>query len=250
MKQLLLTLCVFTIIFYSCKKDDDNTSPNTTPIDNTDTTKTTTDTSITIIDTTNSDTNIVITDTIVKIGDFKFGGIVFWINPNYDKNADPINYNPYTHTRGFVCAISDTIGISGCAKFSGSDDGTDIISSMSNNRYGCKKDTSAVSICSNLRYGGYSDWILPSRDALLEMGKIIPTINTVSKQHGGNALYEGTLTYESEEYPLDYLSSTSNYNNFPRLPPGVSVIILKEGYVRAYGAGKDMYKRIRAIRAF
>ncbi|WP_052158304.1 MopE-related protein [Lacinutrix jangbogonensis] len=94
------------------------------------------------------------------IGDFRDGGIVFWVDPN-------------DNTKGLVCAASDQIKAAngwGCVGvlISGAD-GTAIGTGNQNTidiEAQCSTLNTAADICANLTLEGFSDWYLPSKDEL------------------------------------------------------------------------------------
>lgn len=113
-----------------------------------------------------------------QIGDFRDGGIVFWIDPN-----DPMH--------GLVCAVNDqanavewgcqgtTItGANGSQIGDGATNTTNIV-------LGCPTIGIAADIANNLTLGGYADWYLPSSLALREMYLNRVAINATAANNGG-----------------------------------------------------------------
>jgi hypothetical protein len=120
-----------------------------------------------------------------KTGDFRDGGIVFYIFKNGDTGY------VLGENHGLVCAVSDQ---SGGADWS-----------------------SATTLCSNLTLNSYSDWVLPSQDELNKMYANKATINSASTANGGSAL-EVTFYWSSTEDLTDtgsaYLQSFDNGNTY------------------------------------
>lgn len=121
-----------------------------------------------------------------EIGEFKYGGVIFWI--------DPASNN----SEGLVCAISGlTVNAWGCSGIltgaSGSGIGTGETNSEVIIAAGCIP--SAALTISNLDWNGYDDWFLPSVDEFNEIAinyddYIAPTILA----NGGSALFSTVWT--------------------------------------------------------
>lgn len=144
---------------------------------------------------------ITLTDVVeipAVIGDFRDGGIVFWVDPNDD-------------TKGLVCAVADqslasadwgcysltsptTInGADGTAVGTGAQNTVDIVAD-------CTTSGTAADICSNLSLGGFSDWFLPSKDEMTEMYNNKGAINTTAAANSGASFDEGVLYWTSSEF--------------------------------------------------
>ncbi|MBT8272861.1 MAG: DUF1566 domain-containing protein [Bacteroidia bacterium] len=115
----------------------------------------------------------------IEIGDFRDGGVVFWIDPN-DNN------------HGLVCAIEDQgiirwyngsfIGVGSI--------GTEIGAGASNtdaiiNVQGATETNYAAGLAHAYNGGGFTDWFLPSKDALNEMYINEAIINSTATANGG-----------------------------------------------------------------
>jgi Protein of unknown function (DUF1566) len=126
-----------------------------------------------------------------EVGEYKFGGIIFWVNT-------PGN-------EGLVCAITDqSAGIQwynglslnttalGKAIGTGQANTTAIINAQGIGSYAAK-------LCDDLSLNGFSDWFLPSIDELKEMriNKLI--IDATSVANSGSAI-EATRYWSSTEY--------------------------------------------------
>ena len=162
-----------------------------------------------------------------KIGDFRSGGVVFWVNP-----ADS--------THGLVCAIQDqttaiewyngvynTTGATGTAIGTGASNTNAIIVAQ-----GTPLTNYAAGLASAYRGGGFDDWFLPSKDELNEMYRNRAFITVTANENGGSAF---SLKYSSStEYASDYRSAMIQF--------------FDDGF---QGHG-DKYQRssVRAVRAF
>ncbi len=160
------------------------------------------------------------------IGDFKYGGVIFYIDA--------------TGTSGLVCTATDisTNADWGCqgVTISGAD-GTAIGTGVQNTLdilVGCDIEGTAADLCNSLTHNSYDDWFLPSIDALAEIYKNIDLITTTALSNGGTA-------FASLE---DYWSSSEN----------TSDNLFAYGYAFYAGVstdeGKSNINRVRAIREF
>jgi hypothetical protein len=115
------------------------------------------------------------------VGDFRYGGVVFWVNPS-------------DNTHGLVCAIEDqssgirwyngvysNIGASSSAIGGGSANTAKIIA-----RQGATETAYAAGLARAYNGGGYTDWFLPSRFELNQMYKNKATINTTATANSGS----------------------------------------------------------------
>ncbi len=118
---------------------------------------------------------------INEIGDFNYGGVVFWIDPT-------------DSSKGLVCAVTDqsssiqwhnTIqpSIAGTTSETiqtGSTNTDSIIASLGNSY--------AAGVARAYNGGGFNDWSLPSVDELKEMGINRAAINTTAAANSGTDL--------------------------------------------------------------
>lgn len=122
-----------------------------------------------------------------ELGEFKHGGVIFWIDPSSNNSA------------GLVCALDNqTSAPWGCVGISTGATDTAIGTGEANTATvlaaGCATG-SAVEYVSNLNLNGYNDWFLPSLDEFNEVSinyqdYIWPTIQA----NGGSALFSTNWT--------------------------------------------------------
>jgi hypothetical protein len=119
--------------------------------------------------------------TPATVGDFRTGGIVFWVDPT-------------DNTHGLVCAIEDQsadiqsynngnytkTGASATAIGTGSANTTAIIASQ-----GAVETAYAAGLARAYNGGGFTDWFLPSKDELNQMYQNRATINSTARANSG-----------------------------------------------------------------
>lgn len=122
-----------------------------------------------------------------EVGEFKFGGVIFWI--------DPVSNN----SSGLVCAIENstqaTWGCSGTASgATGTAIGTGAANTQTIMASNCATG-SAAEYVSNLSLNGFDDWFLPSVD---EFNEIVTNYSTyiwpTIQANGGSALFSTCWT--------------------------------------------------------
>jgi len=139
---------------------------------------------------------------IAEVGDFRAGGVVFWLDP-----AD--------NRHGLVCAIEDqsagiqwyngsyiTTGATGTAIGAGSANTTAIIASQ-----GTPEVSYAAGLARAYGGGGFNDWFLPSKDALNQMYQNKATINSTATANSGSNLQTSVSYWSSTEYDVNYAFS-------------------------------------------
>jgi len=180
-----------------------------------------------------SNVTITLTDVVeipAVVGDFRDGGVVFWVDPNDD-------------TKGMVVSVSDQSSSSaewGCYSLTSPTtingaDGTAVGTGNQNTidiEADCSTSGTGADICANLTLGGFSDWFLPSRDELTEMYNNKTAINTTAVANGGANFDEAVLYWSSSEFDANKAYDFYFLN-------GVSEGTLKLNYFS-----------IRAVRAF
>ncbi len=135
------------------------------------------------------------------IGDFRDGGVVFWVNP--------LDIN-----KGLVCSISDIasssadwgcydalnpvaiIGANGTAVGTGAQNTIDIEAA-------CASTGTAADICANSSLNGYTDWFLPSKDEMTAIYNNKAAVNAASSVNGGTTIDESVLYWSSTQSSAD-----------------------------------------------
>jgi hypothetical protein len=130
----------------------------------------------------------------LTIGDYIGGGIVFWVDPN-------------DATQGLVCAVDNqstgiqwyngvyiVTGASGTAIGTGAANTTAIISAQ-----GLTEVNYAAGLARAHNGGGFTDWFLPSKDALHHMYTNRVTINTKAVENGGAASFTNGYYWTSTQ---------------------------------------------------
>ena len=145
-----------------------------------------------------------------EIGEYKFGGVIFWIDPASNNSA------------GLVCDINDlnsgnsivwnnganVPGAEATIIGSGQANTSAIVAAQATGTY-------AASLCDNLSLGTYNDWSLPSQDEFYQIYLNKTIINTTSVANGGanlNTVFYWTSTQDSGNANLAYIVRMSNGN--------------------------------------
>jgi Protein of unknown function (DUF1566)/Bacterial Ig-like domain (group 1) len=123
------------------------------------------------------------------IGDFKFGGVIFYIDD--------------TEKHGLVCAVTDQSSSAeyGCSGTVTGATGTAIGTGAQNTidiEAGCTTAGTAADLCANLTLNSFSDWFLPSKDELNEMNLNKAKINTTALANSGASFTSGAYWSSSE----------------------------------------------------
>ncbi len=159
---------------------------------------------------------------INEIGDFNYGGVIFWVNA--------------TNDGGYVVSISDqsaglqwyngtftVTGATGTAIGTGQVNSTAIVNNQGAGTY-------AAQLCNDLSLSGYSDWFLPSKDEMNEVYVNRVVINATIVEIGGIILSNSYWTSTEWNLNLGWFQSFSN------------------GFQG--GTSKTSTIKVRAIRAF
>ncbi len=159
-----------------------------------------------------------------SIGDFRDGGVVFWVDPADNTKGLVIELNDLSTSAPWGCGGTLIAGADGTAIGTGAQNTIDI-------EAGCSTAGTAADLCSNSTNGGYTDWFLPSKDEWMEVYKNIQIINTAFLSNGGANI--STPSWSSTE------NDSSTAAGF-------------HGYTNWVNHGKDNFSvhHVRAIRAF
>ncbi len=127
-----------------------------------------------------------------EVGEYKFGGVIFWVNANGDE--------------GYVIATTDQSSGTewGCSNISiQGATGTSIGSGINNTiaiESGCLTPGIAADLSANLILNGYNDWFLPSKDEMYEVFLNKNIINATCIANGGTSMVDDYWT--STEYDV------------------------------------------------
>jgi len=114
-----------------------------------------------------------------EIGEFKYGGVIFWIDPASNNSSGlvvAVSNQFYSGTWGCTGTLT---GATGTAIGTGAANTAAIVSS------GCATSGSVIELVSNLNLNGYDDWFLPSEDELTEIYTNISIVNATTIANGG-----------------------------------------------------------------
>ncbi len=179
----------------------------------------------------NQSTVTINLDNVNEIGDFNYGGIVFWIDPT-------------DNTKGLVCAVTDQsssirwhdtqqpsiTGTTSTSLQTGSTNTDLIIASLGSNF--------AAGVARAYNGGGFTDWFLPSVDELKEMANNRAAIDATAANNSGT-----DLIAEPWSTSNGYWSSSQESN-----PGRVYLVNL---LVAGESAGfATNFASVRAVRAF
>lgn len=116
-----------------------------------------------------------------EIGEYKYGGIIFWIDPSSGNSAGLVISLDYQAT-GVPWGCTGIItGAIGTALGAGETNTNTIVAA------GCAPG-SAAEIVSNLTLNGYDDWFLPSVDEWNEVFQNISVVGNAITNNGGDTL--------------------------------------------------------------
>lgn len=116
-----------------------------------------------------------------EIGEYKYGGIIFWIDPSSSNSAGLVISLDYQAT-GVAWGCTGIItGATGTALGTGETNTNTIVAA------GCASG-SAAEIVSNLSLNGYDDWFLPSVDEWNEVFQNISAVGNAITNNGGDTL--------------------------------------------------------------
>lgn len=150
---------------------------------------------------------------LISIGDYAYGGIVFYIiqsgSTGYDADVQ----------HGLVCAVSDQntgkawsngayifTGATGTSIGTGQTNTTAIVTNHNAGDY-------AAYFCDTLTLGGYDDWFLPSKDELYMMCANKTTINNTAANHDGSDFTTNWYWSSSEHLSFNYKAWYQDFDN-------------------------------------
>lgn len=171
-----------------------------------------------------------------EIGEFKYGGVIFWIDPSSNNSEglvcdinDIVNPNP---TSGIPWSEGPNMvtGASGTAIGTGEFNTNSIVISHLQGTY-------AAWLCAAYQVNGYSDWFLPSKAELNQMYLQKDIINTTAVANGGGAFIDVDLSNR-------YWSSSESNNNT------AWCILFANGLEQGINKGASAFSNVRAVRAW
>jgi hypothetical protein len=185
---------------------------------------------ITADGTTSSATATIEINNVDEIGDFNYGGVIFWLDGNGGglvcDIVDQVNPTPNQGINWSIGTNTNT-GATGTAIGTGQANTTAIVNNHGAGVY-------AATLCNNLSTGGYSDWYLPALFELHEIYYQMATISTTAQANGGTPLTG-----------LYHWSSTEMNTNQAR------VVGTNGGVFSDFSAGKNNSGAlVRAVRSF
>ena len=166
-----------------------------------------------------------------KVGDFREGGIVFWVDPNDENKGLVVDLNDISSSSPWGCYNENIAGANGIEIGTGSTNTSEILDS-------CSVPNTAAYLCNNSTNGGYTDWFLPTIDEFKEITNNLNLVNSMITANGGSAI-------PSSSAVTDY------YWTSRRHPSGHTHAFYFRIYVNGGGTtNRDANFRVRAIRAF
>ena len=128
----------------------------------------------------------------IGIGDYYQGGFIFWMDGNGGGLIASPSDNSSSEKWGCFGVIIPTL----------SNIGSGIQNTINFEAY-CSETETAVYLCSNLTYNGYSDWFLPSLFELNEMYKMKNVVDDLG-QFNNSFYWSSTQSSNSHAYAIDF----------------------------------------------
>ena len=141
-----------------------------------------------------------------EVGDFKFGGVIFWINPASNNSSGlVVSLNNQSSGAPFGCA-GTTTGATGLGVGIGTGEANTVAIEAA-----CTTANTAADLAANLIENGYEDWFLPSTD---EWNEIYPNKNIINTAMVANSgeIISNTMYWTSSEQ-TDYLAYRYRFND-------------------------------------
>ncbi|NQY10433.1 MAG: DUF1566 domain-containing protein [Flavobacteriales bacterium] len=192
MKKILMIIIAASLVAVGCKKKEgctDSTATNydfTAEKDNGSCTYASTGTTTTGTTTTGTTTTGTSTSMNASVGDFRDGGIVFWVDKTDSTKGlvvslnDMVNAeNPQYSSARWGCSGTDILGADSAAIGTGAQNTIDILA-------GCSEVGSAADLCAKYTGGGFNDWFLPSKDELYEIRNNMLSLEPALIANGGS----------------------------------------------------------------
>lgn len=163
------------------------------------------------------------------LGDYVYGGVVFWVDPN-------------DNSHGMVCDLNDLdTAVWGCQNggfiVNTASDNSSIGSGRTNTvdiAMYCGETNTAAMLCHILDTNGVNDWHLPSSNELYQLKLNRAVVNSTCIANGGSALLEDSIYWSSTESGTDTQAQVCAMNDLPIVYPSF----------------KSFYRHVRAVRAY
>ena len=164
------------------------------------------------------------------IGDFRDGGVVFWIDPSDPTSGLVVDTADLALFANWGCTTTLT-GADESAIGTGAQNTIDIVAA------GCAAG-GAAALCEASTNGGFNDWFLPSLDELAEINTNTATINAIITLNGGTVIRTtGTLDYYWSSTESEFGASLAHCFSFVSGGPNLNL-------------SKTATLMVRAVRAF
>ena len=145
---------------------------------------------------------------INEIGDFNYGGVIFWLDPANNNNS------------GLVCAVSDQSNNIGASWGSNTPTIGNVATAIGTGQANTNaillvhtQGTNAAKLCNSYTGNGFSDWYLPSKDELNEVYNNKAIIQAMSAANGG-ANFKNSAYWTSSEHAVDPTRALNQFFNF------------------------------------
>ena len=165
-----------------------------------------------------------------EVGEFKYGGVIFWIDPASNNSAGlvvDINDMVSPNAPQGIAWDEGTIMVTGAT-------GTDIGTGEANTSAivaNYLSGTYAAWLCAAYQLNGYTDWYLPSKDELNQMYLNRIIVNASSLANGGTA-FSNSFYWSSSEFN----SANAENQDFTNGSQAIT--------------GKFIFRNVRAIRSW